>query len=169
MRPTNLVYRSAIIWVATNIGAGGNSTATELRAALFFILSNNGASYEKLIAELRGAREQGKLSNPVTWKECKNLPYLQACVVEAERLHPAIGLHLERTVPPQGATVCGTFVKGGTVVGMTPWVIHRDPSVFGHDADQWRPERWLCDDSQKQKMQDTMLAVGDNGSKASSS
>lgn len=36
-----------------------------------------------------------------------------------------------------------------TVVGINTWVEHRDPRYFGHDADVFRPERWLDEDSQK--------------------
>ena len=30
-----------------------------------------------------------------------------------------------------------------TIVGVNPWVAHANTSVFGHDADEFRPERWL--------------------------
>ena len=30
-----------------------------------------------------------------------------------------------------------------TVVGINAWVSHQDKSVFGADADLFRPERWL--------------------------
>ena len=35
-----------------------------------------------------------------------------------------------------------------------PWVLHRDTRIFGDDADQWRPERWLDSDSEKIKYMD---------------
>ena len=30
-----------------------------------------------------------------------------------------------------------------TIVGVNPWVAHANTSVFGLDADEFRPERWL--------------------------
>lgn len=29
------------------------------------------------------------------------------------------------------------------IVGVNPWVAHFSKAVFGHDSDQFRPERWL--------------------------
>jgi cytochrome P450 len=33
-----------------------------------------------------------------------------------------------------------------TVVGINPWVLHRNQDVFGEDVDEFKPERWLGDD-----------------------
>lgn len=49
----------------------------------------------------------------------------------------------ERVVPPEGAIIDGYAIPGGTVVGINPWVIHRNHEVFGDDLDAFRPERWL--------------------------
>ena len=46
------------------------------------------------------------------------------------------------------------------MVGMSPWVVHRDKDVFGEDAGVWRPERWLdCDSEQRRKMEAGLLTV----------
>lgn len=34
-----------------------------------------------------------------------------------------------------------------TAVGVNPWVVHRDKEVFGDDAESFRPDRWLKNDS----------------------
>lgn len=31
----------------------------------------------------------------------------------------------------------------GTIVGMNPWVVNRDESIFGPEPDRFIPERWL--------------------------
>ena len=103
--------------------------------------------------------QAGKLSKEATWKECQELPYLDAYVKEAERIHPGVGLPLERIVPSEGVTICGQYFNGGTVGGINAWVIHQDKSVFGQDAASWRPERWLCGRAERNKMEDTMLTV----------
>ena len=59
------------------------------------------------------------------------------------RLHPVTGFILERRVPPGGATVCSTYLPAGTIVGINAWAIHQDKSIYGDDANVFRPERWL--------------------------
>jgi hypothetical protein len=41
------------------------------------------------------------------------MPYLQAVMKEALRMHPATGLPLERVVPAGGATICDQFFPEG--------------------------------------------------------
>lgn len=36
-----------------------------------------------------------------------------------------------------------------TIVAINPWVEHRNPAVFGNDADEFRPDRWLTEDADK--------------------
>ena len=47
-----------------------------------------------------------------------NMPYLQACLQEAIRCHPAVGMNLGRVAPPQGVEIDGTYIPGG--VGHPP-------------------------------------------------
>jgi len=111
------------------------------------------------MAELKQARSEGQLSNIVTWAESRRLNYLDACVKEAGRLHPAIGLPLERIVPEGGAQICGKHFEAGTVVGMNPWVIHRNRDIFGYDVYEWNPDRWLGDEAKRREMERCLLTV----------
>ncbi|KUJ13354.1 cytochrome P450 [Mollisia scopiformis] len=85
----------------------------------------------------------GKISNPVTFAETQQMPYLQAVIKEALRMHPATGLPLGRVVPPGGKLIAGYAFPEGTIVGINSWVAHANPKVFGEDATVFRPERWL--------------------------
>jgi cytochrome P450 len=76
-------------------------------------------------------------------------------------MHPAFGFNYERIVPPSGTMICGTFVPGGTIVGVNPWVVQRDRGVYGHDAHTYRPERWLESSADKvQEMARTLFQFG---------
>jgi cytochrome P450 len=79
----------------------------------------------------------------VIFQEAQRLPYLQAVIKEALRIHPATGFPMQRLVPPEGTTIAGRFIPGGSSVGINAWVAHRNQDVYGLDADEWRPERWL--------------------------
>ena len=145
-------------WTTSNITAGSDTTAILLRTILYTLMKHP-EDMRRLLDELRAAREQSQLSNPVTWKETRNLPFLDACVKEAGRLHPPFGLQYERVVPDEGVELCGQYVEGSTIVGINPWVAHRDKATFGDDAEAWRPERWLCDKATRQKMEHGLLTV----------
>jgi cytochrome P450 len=74
------------------------------------------------------------------------MPYLQACIHEALRFHPAVGMNLPRVVPTEGIDINGTYLPPGTIIGANPWVVNRDQSIFGEDVEAFRPERWLQGD-----------------------
>ncbi|KAI2628781.1 cytochrome P450 [Hypoxylon sp. NC1633] len=132
--------------------AGSETTAISL-ASVFYYLLRNPSALTKLRKELDDAAVAGIFSDYetglVTWTESQKLPYLDACIKEAFRLHPAAGLPLERIVPEPGVEIAGHYVKGGTIVGCSAWIIHRRPEIWGEDVDVHRPERWLVDENLK--------------------
>ena len=142
--------------------AGSDTTAIYLRAVFYFLLKDP-KSMKKLEDEIISFKSATGFSEVVSWKESKQLPYLEACIKEAGRLHPPIGLPLERIVPtsPEGGIdLNGHFIPQGTVIGINAWVVQRDKQIFGDDADLWRPERWLVDDEEKiNKMNRAMFVV----------
>ena len=131
--------------------AGSETTAISLSAVFYYLLRNK-TCHETLRREIDDASKFGVFSDYetglVTFSEAQKLPYLHACVQEAFRVHPAPGLPLERVVPPQGMDIGGEFIKGGTIVGVSAWLIHNRQEIFGPDTDQYRPERWLRDPDQ---------------------
>jgi len=132
-----------VLMAATgNIFAGSDTTAISLRS-MFYYLVKNPTCLKRLIEEIDDMDRAGKLSEIVSFAESSDMPYMQACLKEAMRMHPAVGLLLERIVPEGGVDICGYFIPAGTVIGANPWVVARDRDVYGEDADQFRPERWL--------------------------
>ena len=130
-------------YTVTNMFAGSDTTAISLRAVLYYTLKNPPV-LSRLNEELSVAFEAGNLSFPVTWKQSQSLPYLDAVIKEALRLHPAVGLPLERLAPSSGLQLPnGPFLPAGTIVGASPWIIHRDKNTFGSDANEFNPDRWL--------------------------
>ncbi|KAK3942558.1 cytochrome P450 monooxygenase [Diplogelasinospora grovesii] len=162
--PANIPEWFVTAWTTSNMLAGSDTTAIMLRAIIYFLLKHP-ASLQKLLEELAQARRENRLSDIVTWKESRSLPYLDACVKEAGRLHPAIGLTLERVVPQgsDGVEICGQHFAPGTIVGMNPWVIHRNQAVFGPDADEWNPDRWLAGSKEQRVLMERCLLTFGSG------
>lgn len=136
-------------YTVSNVNAGSDTTAISLRAILYYTLKTPRVM-QTLLRELREALEIGNISIPVSWKQSQGLPYLDAVVKEALRLHPAVGLLLERIVPEDGLQLPnGPFLPPGTVVGANPWIIHRHP-IFGANVNDFIPERWLRGDEESE-------------------
>ena len=131
----------------TMLIAGSDTTSNTLCAVMFWVLRSPGV-LAALQAELDAA-----LAAP--WKipayaAVKNLPYLDAVINESLRMHSTSSLGLPRVVPPQGATVCGEFFVGGTVLSVPAYTVHHSNAIWG-DAEEFRPERWfsLTDEQKK--------------------
>lgn len=103
---------------------------------MFYHLLHNPSTLKRLTDEFDAAAAAGKMDELVGFKQANELPYFNACINEAGRIHTPLGLPLEREVPPQGAVVCGKPLKPGTVIGMSAWVVHRDPEMFGEDCEE---------------------------------
>ncbi|KAI1263268.1 cytochrome P450 [Xylariaceae sp. FL1019] len=141
----------AVLAMATSMAFAGSETTAISLSAVFYFLLRNPSALATLQRELDDAARRGVFADNdigiVTWAEAQTLPYLDACIKEAFRMHPAAGLPLERIVPEPGMDIAGRYVGGGTIVGCSAWLIHRRAEIFGNDVDTYRPERWLVDSS----------------------
>ena len=95
-----------------NIGAGSDTTSISLSSVLFHLLKHP-KTLGRLRDEIKDCEKRGEISEPAKFSETQRMPYLQAVIKEALRMHPATGLTLGRTVPPQGAVLAGHFFPGG--------------------------------------------------------
>ncbi|KAL8782626.1 MAG: hypothetical protein Q9213_005213 [Squamulea squamosa] len=144
--------------------AGAETSAISLTAIFYYLLRTPGC-YSKLEAELFDQLKPSSLTAdmeylPTRFSESIELPYLNACIREAFRMHPALGMLTERIVPSPGRVICGEFIPGGTLVGSNPWVEQRDKTVFGEDSDVYRPERWLENEEKRHGMERAMFNFG---------
>ena len=117
--------------------------------------------YAKLMAEIQEHELRGNLTSPVVrYDETLVMPYYQACLRETLRFTPPASIILPRLVSAGGMTIHGKFVPEGTEIGSNPYVLHRDRDIFGIDADQFRPERWLEDEARARVMDKYDFAWG---------
>jgi cytochrome P450 len=120
----------------TNFGAGHETMCSALTAAMAMIGSHSDVQ-RKVTDEVRHTTDAVAYDNAV------RLRYTQASIKEAQRLHPVIGMSLSRKVPMGGLSLHGHFFPAGTTVGCNPVSLHRNPDIFGVDADEYNPDRWL--------------------------
>lgn len=57
---------------------------------------------------------------------------------------------LPRIAPEGGLTIGDRTLPEGTIVSVSPWVIHHSKEIWGQDAREFNPTRWL-EESAKEK------------------
>lgn len=127
--------------VFTNLGAG-HDTITATVVASLAELGRHPNMRKRAQREIDGMADASK------YDEASQLPFTQACIKEGLRLYPATSMPLARVVPPGGDTINGHVLPGGTEVGVNAVSLHRNPNIFGENADSFEPTRWLQDDRQ---------------------
>jgi cytochrome P450 len=142
----------------SNIVAGSDTTAVSLSSLLYHLVTRP-STLAKLREEIKEYDAQRTSpGGSISFKEAHAMPYLQAVIKEALRMHPATGLPLWRVVPEGGAHIAGHQLPEGATIGINSWVAHYNPSVFGPDVDVFRPERWLEAEREKGQQLQSMEA-----------
>ncbi|EXF74123.1 hypothetical protein CFIO01_09500 [Colletotrichum fioriniae PJ7] len=128
--------------ILLQIIAGSDTTATAIRATLLYIITNPRV-HNKLLAEILSMDDTAPRRPIISDAEARNLPYLQAVIKEGLRIFPPVAGLMAKQAPPEGDAWNGAFIPGGTRVGWSSWAMFRRQDIFGEDAGEFRPERWL--------------------------
>ncbi|PIA97616.1 Cytochrome P450 52E1 [Cercospora beticola] len=125
----------------------GRDTTASLLTNIFFVVSRRPDIWRALQEEINQALPDGQRPNS---DQLKQLKYLRALVNESLRLHPVIPGNtrqaLEDTVLPSGGGPDGTapvFIPKGEMVRFNTFAMQRRKDLYGEDALDFRPERWL--------------------------
>jgi cytochrome P450 len=127
--------------------AGKDTTAATL-SWFMYMLCKYPAVQEKAAKEVREATNTKTISSctefvsSVTDEAIEKMTYLHAVLTETLRLYPAV---------PVDAKICfcddtlpdGYSVRKGDMVSYQPYAMGRMKFIWGDDAEEFRPERWL--------------------------
>lgn len=121
--------------VSTMILAGHETTSVALFWACY-IAARLPEHQERIAEEAAGA----DLSADNAGAALKSLPYTRAYVDETLRLYPPAFLIVREALGPD--TVGGRDIAPGTVISISPWVLHRHRRLW-RDPDRFDPARFL--------------------------
>ncbi len=116
--------------------AGHETTASAL-TWLWHMLSEHPDLYDWIRDEARAQH------GPLTAADRKNLRRLEALINESMRLHPVASLFARVAISEHD--LLGETIKPGTLAFFSNLARHRDPNIWGDDADLVRPGRFLED------------------------
>lgn len=123
--------------------AGRDTTAQAMSWCLFLVMQHPEVEAKILeeAAKVCG-RGDGGAQTPLAYDQLGKLEYLQATIHEALRLFPSVPLNpkvcLQSDTLPDG-----TYVPAGSSVWYLSYGMGRNKKIWGEDAEDFRPERWL--------------------------
>lgn len=128
----------------------GRDTTASLLGWTFQLLCQHPEIYAKLrpiILSSFGTYDQPR---NLSFSELKSCTYLQHVINEVLRLFPVVPVNFRRclkdTALPCGGGIAGEdpiYVRAGEEVVYSMHVIHRSEQLWGPDANDFRPDRWV--------------------------
>ncbi|KAF2016991.1 putative P450 monooxygenase [Aaosphaeria arxii CBS 175.79] len=132
-----------------NILLAGRDTTASLLSNLFFELTRHPSK----LARLRHEISTHIGSSQPTYDTLKQLKYLRAIINETQRLYPVVPSNsretLIDTVLPRGGGPTGAspiLIPKGSFVAYHSYSLQRRKDIYGEDAEEFVPERWMPDE-----------------------
>ena len=129
-----------------NVLLAGRDTTESFMSSLFFTLSQRPDIFSKLQAEI----DNSDIPFAPNFSQLKSLPYLRACLNEVQRLYPSAPENERQAIADTYLPLGGgpdqkqpIFVKKDSVVHWSTFALHRRKDLYGEDAEDFRPERWI--------------------------
>lgn len=133
-----------------NILVAGRDTTSSTLGWTMYLLAHNRAIFQELrhiVLEKFGSYESPKNLDFASIKSCA---YLQHVLNESLRLYPPVPANARTAVKDTTLPVGGgpdkkspIFVRKGTSVAYFVGAMHRRKDLWGADADEFRPDRWI--------------------------
>ncbi|KAK5078683.1 hypothetical protein LTS08_006351 [Lithohypha guttulata] len=122
----------------TFLAAGHETTASSLTWVAYLL-----AKHPEVQSKLRDEIHEhiSNLNNDVDDTIIDQMPYLHAVCQEVLRLYPPVPVTLREAV--QDTSIQGQPIQKGTVIMLSPWAVNASKELWGDDADQFNPERWM--------------------------
>ncbi|KAG0195408.1 hypothetical protein BGX28_001485 [Mortierella sp. GBA30] len=126
--------------ILTFLAAGHETTSTTVTWILYVFSTHPEVQRrvrEEFLTEI-GRPSEGKIPS---YDALNSLPYLNACVKELLRFIPPVPT--VSRVATEDDNILGYDIPKGTQVFMSPAALHKLKSVYGEDAEEFKPERWI--------------------------
>ncbi|KAH8700216.1 cytochrome P450 [Talaromyces proteolyticus] len=136
--------------------AGTGSTAAALTALIYRLGLGAGKPWQaKIHAEIEAGGEGLPSSS--------SFPTLFAVIKETLRLDAPFPTAFPRTIRPGAETAIPnlpTALPAGTMVSANTFVLGRSRTIWGEDAEEWKPQRWLgtSNAEEQQELEDRFVA-----------
>ncbi|RFU34154.1 hypothetical protein B7463_g2146, partial [Scytalidium lignicola] len=142
LEPTREKLVFAMLSIA--VGFSHETTASALTWASYLL-----AKHPKLQTTLREEVTAALPANPIDDPPAdlagllRQLPYLNGIIQETLRLYPTVPMTMREARDTQ---IGKQFIPKGTIMVVSIWMINRSPDIWGPEAEEFYPGRWITDD-----------------------
>ncbi|KAI4164954.1 MAG: hypothetical protein LQ342_001587 [Letrouitia transgressa] len=125
----------------TFLAAGHETTATAVTWGIYALCQDT-SSQARLREEIRANLPSiDNASTPITDQDLDRLPFLHAVCNEILRLHAPVPITQRQA--DKNTSICNHFVPKGTRIILSPWAVNHSKELWGSNAHEFRPERWM--------------------------
>ncbi|XP_052753295.1 cytochrome P450 4C1-like isoform X2 [Galleria mellonella] len=118
----------------------GTDTSAVGASFTMLLLARHPDIQEKVFQEI--AHVCGNSEHPIETDHLPSLKYLDAVVRESLRLYPPVPVIVRKIETPT-TLPSGLTLVPGVGVAINIWGIHRNPDIWGPDANEFKPERFI--------------------------
>jgi len=143
-RDRNDLSDSELAWLSASMYLGGSETTAKTMTWFLLAMIAYPEKQRKCQEELE--RVIGRSRMP-TLADQTNLPYIRATIRELLRWRPVTPLGIMH-YSMEDDWYEGYFIPKGTTCIANVWSLNRDRAVYGEDADDFNPDRFIDNDGQ---------------------
>jgi cytochrome P450 len=123
----------------TFLAAGHETTASAMTWAIY-LMCQKPEVQRRLREEVRAHVDS--LNDHVDSTKLDGMPYLHAVCNEVLRIYSPVPLTLRDAAVD--TTILGQFIPKGTKVILAPWAVNHSKELWGDDAGEFNPDRWMA-------------------------
>jgi cytochrome P450 len=125
----------------TFLAAGHETTASAMQWAVYLLCLHPEIQTKLRTAVREGLPSIGDPNSTVTAADVDKIAYLHAVCNEVLRFFPSVPLTLR--IAAHDTEILGNPIPANTTIILSPWAINVSKDLWGPDADEFNPERWM--------------------------
>ncbi|KAF9186133.1 hypothetical protein BGZ51_005631 [Haplosporangium sp. Z 767] len=124
-----------------NFILAGRDTTAQALSWMFYLMHRSGGD-QAIVKKLTEETDRVLQGGLPTYESTKQQKYAESCFYEALRLYPSVPKNF-KTCVEDDILPGGVRIYKGERVGWSSWAMGRSTAIWGYDAKEYKPERWL--------------------------
>jgi len=135
--------------VVMNFIIAGRDTTAWAMTATIMLLCQHPEVADKAYAEVQDILGSSQSDSAADHQTTKDMPFLRAVISEALRLWPSVPSDVKQCLKDDELP-SGVQVPAGCFVSYPIYSLSRRKDIWGEDAAEFKPERWLAGDTERE-------------------